>query len=151
MILTRSSTSFYGFGMVVEATNHTGQLLQGARFEGELRFVGTKQTIRCKLEADTLSGGGYLASKTTFLSYDPPLDDAKPSLTGKPKSSWKSEADSLAESSWRPGERIRMIARERYCASLTLNDMGITKIEGEVIGTLPATFELIGERLKVIA
>jgi len=28
--------------------------------------------------------------------------------------------------------------------------MGIST-EGEVIGTLPATFELIGERLKVIA
>ncbi|MBW2453792.1 MAG: hypothetical protein JRI68_04750 [Deltaproteobacteria bacterium] len=129
---TRSSTSFYGFGMIIEATNHTGQLLQGAWFEGELRLVGAKQTIVCKLEADTVSGGGYRASKTTYLSYDPPLDDAKPAMGGKPKSPWKSEADSLSEAPWRPEERIRMIARERYCASLTVADMGITKVEGEI-------------------
>jgi hypothetical protein len=132
-VSTRKSTSFYGYGMVVEATNNTGQLLQGAWFEGELRFVGAQQTIRCKLEADTVRGGGFLASKTTFLSYDPPLDDAKPTLTGKPKSPWSSEADSQAESPWRPDERIRMIARQRYCAPATVMDMGVTKIEGEII------------------
>ncbi|RLB52511.1 MAG: hypothetical protein DRI90_22050 [Deltaproteobacteria bacterium] len=131
-VSTRSSTSSYGFGMVVEATNNTGQLLQGAWFEGELRFVGPKQTIRCKLKADSLAGRGFLARKTTFLSYDPPLDDAKPSLTGKPKSPWTSEVDSLSEASWRPGERIRMMARERYCVPITVNDMGITTIEGEI-------------------
>ena len=124
---TRKLSEHYGVGVVLEATNNTGRLLRNAWFDGELRFVSAKGTVSCQFEVKRL-GSGYWTPKTNFLSYAPQLND-KP---GRKKSDWRNEATSINESPWRPGERIRMLARKSYCATAALADESLERIEGEL-------------------
>lgn len=133
---TRESKFRYGVGLIVEATNETGELLRDAWFEGDLRFISGSQEVKCDFNADLL--GDF--SPTFALAYAPrppgkPADTAFDPVLGYPgpASDWKSESDSTTESVWRPAERVRMAARKTECESPLLGDLEVSQIRGRVV------------------
>jgi hypothetical protein len=126
---TRDSKPYYGLGILLEVTNDTGQILNNASFEGALRFVSGSGESVCYFDADNIAPGYGFA---LFLSYapKPPGKEVVDPFLG-PQSNWKDEDGSMAESVWRPGERIRMAARAD-CESLLLADIGATELKGSL-------------------
>ncbi len=122
----------YGLGLVIEATNYSGEILRDATFEGVLTFTGGGTEQTCYFGSDSLSSD----SGARFLSYAtrPPPDPA--GIGGgavASKAKWFDESTSAFESPWRPSERIRMVSRRSDCRSAVLSDMGVTAIHGHLV------------------
>jgi hypothetical protein len=137
---TRESRQSFGVGVVLEATNETGELLSGGWFEGAVRFIGQDgQESVCdfvEINWDSRRERTYMTVGSRFLSYAPrpPMKvDALAAAPLGPQTDWKDESDSLAESPWRPSERLRMLARKNDCELPLLGDMGVTAIRGRVV------------------
>jgi hypothetical protein len=133
-VSTRDAKPRYGIGVIVEATNETGELLGDAWFEGAVRFTGSGgQEIVCEIMADVLAE----FTGARFLSYAPkPTGKANPiaeEAAFGPKTDWKDESESLLESPWRPSERIRMLGRKNECETPIASDMGATGVKGRVV------------------
>jgi hypothetical protein len=131
---TRDAKLRYGVGLIVEATNQTGELLRDAWFEGSIRFTGSGgQEIVCELGADVVAE----LSGARFLSYAPKPPGKVEVVTEEtafgPKTDWKDESESALESPWRPSERVRMMSRRNECEALTAGDLGATAIKGRVV------------------
>lgn len=131
---TREAKLRYGVGLIVEATNETGELLRDAWFEGSIRFTGSGgQEIVCEIQADAiveLTGARY-------LSYAPRPPGKVEVVTDEwatgAKTDWKDESDSSLESPWRPSERIRMMSRRNECEAMTAADLGVTAVKGQIV------------------
>lgn len=139
-VSTRDARQSYGVGVVLEATNETGELLSGAWFEGALRFIGQNgQESVCdfvEINWDSRREQAYMLAGSRFLSYAPrpPMKvDAIAAAPLGPQTDWKDESDSLTESPWRPSERLRMYARKNDCELPLLGDMGVTSIRGKLV------------------
>jgi hypothetical protein len=131
---TRDTKLRYGVGLIVEATNETGELLRDAWFESSLRFTGSGgQEIVCEIQADVIAE----LTGARFLSYAPRPPGKAEVVTDEwevgPKTDWKDETESSLESPWRPSERIRMMSRRNECEALTAGDLGVTAIKGTLI------------------
>lgn len=126
---TRDSSSYFGIGALIEATNDTGEVLRDVSFEGTLRFISGSTELTCKFDADNLADFSY----TPFLSYapKPPGKEIVDPFLG-PSSNWKGEGDSTFEASWRPSERVRMAGRTN-CETLVLGDLAPSEIKGSVV------------------
>lgn len=137
---TREPRQSYGIGVILEATNDTGELLSNAWFEGAVRFIGQDgQESVCdfvEVNWDSRRERAYMLAGSRFLSYAPrpPMKvDALAAAPLGPQTDWKDESDSLTESPWRPSERLRMFARKNDCELPLLGDMGVTAIRGKVV------------------
>jgi hypothetical protein len=120
----------YGVGVVVEATNATGEVLRDATLEGQLRVVGSAGESRCRFVADSVS----YASGARFVSYAPKTTaEIAASFGAAAKSPWTDESGSSVEAPFRPGERIRLIARADDCDLATLADIGATGVDLSVV------------------
>jgi hypothetical protein len=121
----------HGLGIVIEATNETGEILRYATFEGELKFTGGGSEQSCHFGSDAI-GSEY---GTRFLSFSlkAPPDPSGFGRDAASKSTWFDESGSVVESPWRPSERIRMVSRRGDCRSPVLDDMGVTAIHGHVV------------------
>lgn len=124
---TRSASSNYGVGMMIEATNNTGEVLQSPSFVGEIHFSNGDHESVCTFSEDKLGEFTY----TRVLSYTANPGKADP-FTGEKPSNWKSD-DSDQEGVWRPSERIRMFTRRDWCETPVLEDMHVSKISGRVV------------------
>lgn len=121
----------HGLGIVIEATNETGEILRYATFEGDLKLSGGGNAQSCHFSSDAI-GSEY---GTRFLSYSvkPPPDPTGFGRDAATKATWFDESGSVVESPWRPSERIRMVSRRSDCRSPVLDDMGVTAIHGRVV------------------
>ena len=128
---TAHSTFRHGLGIVIEATNDTGEILRYATFEGDLKLTGGGSEQSCHFTSDAI-GSEY---GTRFLSYSvkPPPDPSGFGRDTANKATWFDESGSVVESPWRPSERIRMVSRRSDCRSPVLDDMGVTAIHGRVV------------------
>lgn len=124
---TRDSSANFGVGMIIEATNNTGELLQSVGFTGEIHFQNGERETVCTFSEDKL--GEFSFSRV--LSYTSNPGKADP-FTGEKPTNWKVE-DSDQEGVWRPSERIRMFTRRDWCETPVLEDMGVTKIHGRIV------------------
>jgi len=128
---TRDQNSAYGVGIIVEATNDTGDVLSGAWFEGTLRFVNGDHEVECKFSPDSV---GDLYNTTYTLHFNNVPDDAKADpFTGEKPTAWRNESNSTNEGVWRPGERIRLMSRKNECESIVLADMPPAQIRGRLV------------------
>jgi hypothetical protein len=128
---TRDSTPYYGLGIIVEATNETGEVLNGAWFEGTLRFVNGDHEVECRFTPDSI---GDVFNPTLTLHYNNVPADAKADpFTGEKPTAWRNESSSTNEGVWRPGERIRLASRRNECDSVVLADMPPTQIRGSLV------------------
>lgn len=133
-VTTRDSRPRYGFGMIVEATNETGEVLGDTWFEGAVRFEGAGgREIMCEIVADVVAD----FTGARFLSYAPKPPKAEGAASGAadfgPKTDWKDESESLLEAPWRPGERIRMSGRKNECEASIAGDLGATSVKGRIV------------------
>jgi hypothetical protein len=128
---TSRSQLRHGLGIVIEATNDTGEILRYATFDGELELSGGGNKQVCHFSSDAI-GSEY---GTRFLSYSvkPPPDPSGLGRDAATKATWFDESGSVVESPWRPSERIRMVSRRSDCRSPVLDDMGVTAIHGRVV------------------
>ncbi len=124
---TRSSSSNFGVGMIIEATNNTGEVLQSVGFTGEIRFSNGEHESLCHFSEEKLGDFSF----ARVLSYTSNPGKADPFTNEKP-SNWKVD-DSDQEGVWRPSERIRMFTRRDWCETPVLEDMNVTKIQGRVV------------------
>lgn len=128
---TRDQNSAYGLGIIIEATNDTGEVLSDAWFEGSLRFVNGDREVECKFSPDSV---GDLYNTTYTLHFNNVPDDAKADpFTGEKPSAWRNESSSTNESVWRPGEKIRLMSRKNECESVVLADMPPSQIRGRIV------------------
>jgi len=127
---TRDSNSYYGLGVIVEATNETSEILTGAYFEGSLRFVNGDREIDCKFGPDNL--GDYYSTYFSLSYNDVPADAKTDPVTGEKPPAWRNESGSTNEAVWRPGERIRLMAR-RDCSSVVIADVQPTAVKGKLV------------------
>ncbi len=109
----------FGVGLVVEAENGGVETLSEPSVAGAFVFRGPHGEIACELETVKT---GYDGPR--FLTYVASTDGT----AGK----WKSDVDSEIEAPWRPGERIRMIARNDKCESITMLDLAPSEIAAQV-------------------
>jgi hypothetical protein len=128
---TRESTQAYGLGVIVEATNDTGEVLHGVWLEGTLRFVNGDREVSCRFSPDSV--GEYFNTTYTLHYNDVPADAKTDPFTGEKPTAWRNESGSTTESVWRPGERIRLISRKNECDSLLLADMPPSQVKGRLI------------------
>lgn len=133
-VTTRDSRPRYGFGLIVEATNETGEVLGDTWFEGDVRFEGAGgREIVCEIVADVVAD----FTGARFLSYAPRPPKAEGAASGEavfgPKTDWKDESESLLEAPWRPAERIRMAGRKNECEASIAGDIGATSIKGRIV------------------
>ncbi|MEP7119994.1 MAG: hypothetical protein ABJE95_03750 [Byssovorax sp.] len=121
----------HGLGIVIEATNDTGEILRYATFEGQLKLTGAGGEQVCHFSSDSI-GSEY---GTRFLSYSikPPPDPTGVGRDAASKATWFDESGSVVESPWRPAERIRMVSRRSDCRTPVLDDMGVTAIHGHAV------------------
>ena len=121
----------HGLGIVIEATNETGEILRYASFDGDLKFTGTGGEQSCHFASDSLDR----EYGTRFLSFSakPPPDPSGFGRDAATKATWFDESGSVVESPWRPSERIRMVSRRNDCRTPLLADMGVTAIHGHVV------------------
>ena len=127
---TRDATSAYGLGVIVEVTNGTGEVLTSPWFEGSLQFINGDHVVECKFNPDNL--GDYY-STVYSLSFNEVAADAKTDpFTGEKPTAWRNENSSTNESVWRPGERVRLMARRNECESAVLADMPPAQIHGKI-------------------
>ncbi|MDI3282604.1 hypothetical protein [Polyangium sp. 15x6] len=128
---TRDQNSAYGLGIIIEATNDTGEVLSDAWFEGSLRFVNGDREVECKFSPDSV---GDLYNTTYTLHFNNVPDDAKADpFTGEKPSAWRNESSSTNESVWRPGEKIRLVSRKNECESIVIADMPPSQIRGRIV------------------
>jgi hypothetical protein len=128
---TGRSAFRHGLGIVVEATNETGEILRYATFDGELKFTGSNGVDTCHFGSDAIDR----EYGPRFLSYSvkAPPDPSGFGREATSKATWFDESGSVVESPWRPSERIRMITRRSDCATPVLGDMGVTAIHGHIV------------------
>src|SRR5262249_29104507 len=128
-VTTKDARLRYGIGLIVEATNETGELLRDPWFEGAVRFTaaGGRELV-CDLGADILSE----STGARFLSFapKPPGEKREP---GESKSDWRDETESAIESPWRPSERVRIATRKNECEAAFADDLAPTSIKGHII------------------
>ena len=105
----------FGVGVVVEAENGGAETLSDPSVTGAFVFRGPHGEIACELE-------------TVKTGYDGPRFLAYVAATDGAAGKWKNDVDSEIEAPWRPGERIRMIARNDKCESITLLDLAPAEI-----------------------
>lgn len=122
----------YGVGVVVEATNSTGEVLRDASFEGSVSFSGPAGEARCRFVADRVHSGYSGDYGPRFLSYAPKPQGEKAVVGFGTPTDWKDESESSDEAPFRPSERIRMLARVDSCELAVLNDLGVQKIAVEL-------------------
>ncbi|MRG95396.1 hypothetical protein [Polyangium spumosum] len=128
---TRDQNSAYGVGVIVEATNDTGEVLSDAWLEGNVRFLNGDREVECKFGPDSV-GDYYNTTYTLHFNNVPEGAKADP-FTGEKPTAWKNESSSTNERVWRPGERIRFVARKNECESVVLADMPPSQIRGRVL------------------
>ncbi len=125
---TRGRSPYYGLGLIVEAKNGTSLLLGAADFEAMVTVKGARGNAYCRVEADGISGGGWVDTKALgFYEKEKPAN--APANVLPPK--WHNEADSTNERPWRPGESVRMIGRAE-CDSAVMADIDASEIGGSV-------------------
>lgn len=128
---TRDSSSAYGIGVIIEATNETGEVLVGPWFDGEIHFIHGDRDVDCRFAPDGI-GEFYTTSYT--LHYNNVPADAKPDpFTGEKPTAWRNESGSTLEHPWRPGEKIRFYSRKNDCDSILLNDLPPSQVRGKVV------------------
>lgn len=128
---TRTSTSSYGVGVIVEATNETGDVLTGAWFDGELHFVNGDREVDCKFTPDTI--GDYYSTAYALHYNNVPADAKADPFTGEKPTAWRNENGSTLEHPWRPGEKIRLYSRQNDCDSSIVNDLPPSQVRGRVV------------------
>jgi hypothetical protein len=107
----------FGVGLVLEAKNDTGVVLDRPFLIGHIEFVTAQGKAGCTFSGSPIN---YRTSHLTSAA-DP---------AGKVK--WKDETYAGYESSWRPGETVRLMARQG-CGNLTLLDHGIESVTVEYV------------------
>lgn len=128
---TRESSSSYGIGMIVEATNETGDVLVGPWFDGEVHFINGDRDVDCRFSPDGI--GEYYTTSYTLHYNNVPADAKADPFTGEKPTAWKNESGSTLEHPWRPGEKIRFYSRKNDCDSILLNDLPPSQIRGKVV------------------
>ena len=128
---TRDSSNSFGIGVIIEATNDTGEVLVGPWFDGEVHFIQGDRDVDCRLVPEGI-GEFYTTSFT--LHYNNVPADAKPDpFTGEKPTAWRNESGSTLEHPWRPGEKIRFFSRKNDCDSILLNDLPPSQVRGKVV------------------
>ncbi len=128
---TRDQNAAYGLGIIVEATNDTGEVLSGVWFEGILRFINGDREVECKFTPDSV---GDFYSTVYTLHFNKVPEDAKADpFTGEKPTAWRNESSSTNENVWRPGERIRLMSRKNECESVVLADMPPSQVRGRIV------------------
>ena len=128
---TRESSSSYGLGVIVEATNETGDVLIGPWFDGEIHFINGDRDVDCRFSPDGI--GEYYTTSYTLHYNNVPADAKADPFTGEKPTAWKNEASSTLEHPWRPGEKIRFYSRKNDCDSILLNDLPPSQIRGKLV------------------
>ncbi|MBK9259445.1 MAG: hypothetical protein IPM54_06360 [Polyangiaceae bacterium] len=128
---TRTSTSSYGVGVIVEATNETGDVLTGAWFDGELHFVNGDREVDCKFTPDTI--GDYYSTAYALHYNNVPADAKADPFTGEKPTAWRNENGSTLEHPWRPGEKIRLYSRPNVAIRGIVNDLPPSQVRGRVV------------------
>jgi len=118
---TRESSSSYGVGVIVEATNETGDVLVGPWFDGEIHFINGDRDVDCRFSPDGI--GEYYTTSYTLHYNNVPADAKADPFTGEKPTAWRNEAGSTLEHPWRPGEKVRFYSRKNECDSILLNDL----------------------------
>jgi hypothetical protein len=128
---TRESSSAYGVGIIVEATNETGEVLTGPWFDGEIHFINGDRDVDCSFTPDTI--GEYYSTSFTLHYNNVPADAKADPFTGEKPTAWRNESGSTLEHPWRPGEKIRFFSRRNDCDTILLNDLPPTQIRGKLV------------------
>lgn len=128
---TRESSSSYGVGVIVEATNETGEVLTGPWFDGEIHFINGDRDVDCRFTPDGI--GEYYTTSYTLHYNNVPADAKTDPFTGEKPTAWRNENGSTLEHPWRPGERIRFYSRKNECDSILLNDLPPTAVKGKIV------------------
>jgi hypothetical protein len=128
---TREASSSYGLGIIVEATNDTGEVLSGVWFEGTLRFINGEREVECRFSPDSI--GDYYNTTFTLHHNNVPADAKTDPFTGEKPTAWRNESGSTTENVWRPGERIRLVSRKNECDSIVLTDMPPSQVRGRLV------------------
>ena len=103
----------YGVGVLAVATNQTAELLEPSDFRGRLRYhLADGRVVGCDYEGEKKDGTLFHYSEDRDTNGDP---------------TWVDESEDTEESVWRPGERIRVVARQN-CGPAWLPDVGVTSI-----------------------
>lgn len=128
---TRESSSSYGVGVIIEATNETGEVLTGPWFDGEIHFINGDRDVDCRFTPDGI--GEYYTTSYTLHYNNVPADAKTDPFTGEKPTAWRNENSSTLEHPWRPGERIRFYSRKNDCDSILLNDLPPTAVKGKIV------------------
>ncbi len=128
---TRDSSGSYGVGMIVEATNETGEVLTGPWFDGEIHFINGDRDVDCKFSPDGI--GEYYTTSYTLHYNNVPADAKTDPFTGEKPTAWRNESSSTLEHPWRPGEKIRFFSRKNDCDSILINDLPPTQVRGKLV------------------
>jgi hypothetical protein len=128
---TRDSSTSYGVGVIVEATNETGEVLTGPWFDGEVHFVNGDRDVDCKFSPDGI--GEYYTTSYTLHYNNVPADAKTDPFTGEKPTAWRNESGSTLEHPWRPGEKIRFFSRKNDCDSILINDLPPSQVRGKLV------------------
>jgi len=128
---TRESSSSYGVGVIIEATNETGEVLVGPWFDGEIHFINGDRDVDCRFSPDGI--GEYYTTSYTLHYNNVPADAKTDPFTGEKPTAWRNENGSTLEHPWRPGEKIRFFSRKNECDSILLNDLPPTAVKGKIV------------------
>ncbi len=103
----------FGVGVLAVATNQTAELLEPSDFRGRLRFhLSDGRVVGCDYEGEKKGDVLFHYSETIPVG---------------PGGSWVDESDDVEEAVWRPGEKIRVVARQN-CGPAYLPDVGVESV-----------------------